>query len=142
MAYWRLLAGSFGLILLSFYSWIARPVPELAAILRSPHRYVNTTVALYVETVVDSVGPPGFRIRQRDAQIWVRCAAARVHHGDFIALDGIFQPDSTLVLGQYRVAKFRRLKMTVSIFGMIFVFLLLIAALRWRRHALEVAPDA
>ncbi len=142
MSYWRIGLGGGALLILCIYAACTPPVFTIAEVHQTPEKFVGEKVEFYVETIVDSVGENGFRIRQNDEIMWVQGKLSQSFVSDFISLDGVFQADSTLQLGSFRIAKNRRLKITVSIIGAAAAVLFLVGALRLGKNALEIDEDA
>ena len=138
MAYKQILAALILIFILGLYSRESAPVVTVSEIKETPELYVGKSIEIYVGAIVDEIEPNRFCIKQYSDSLWVQGSISPEALGENVSFDGVFQADSTVRLNQIHIAKYRRVKMVVSLVGLGFVATLLFAALRWTKNGFEV----
>lgn len=121
------------LVGLSVYGKMTFPYVTLRDCLRDPQRFDGTKVAVATETVVHGFIDGGFTIQQMGRIVPVIGDTTGIQVGEFIHLTAIFRQPGVLELQKAYVAKYRRLKIAVSLFSAVAVLVLFFSRFALRR---------
>lgn len=128
MAFWC--AVLLGLVV---YGKMANPAVTLQMCLRQPSRYDGQVIQVGAEATVVAIRQDGFVIRQMGKTIPVIGGNEGIVIGDFVSLIATFHSTGFLELHESYVARYRRLKILVSILPV-----LLIGYLFFKRYKFSV----
>ena len=119
------------MVLLSIYGQRNDPSITLSMCLQAPQRYDLQTITIGIETTIKKIEHDNFVVTQmgRDFLVYGHCAGMR--ENDFVQLVGIFHKEGWLELESCYVARYRRIKIWISIFPIFLVAGLFFKEWRW-----------
>ncbi|MGH7455427.1 MAG: hypothetical protein ACRENG_29000 [bacterium] len=134
MAVYRILIGLVLLVLLCAWANHSCPYPDLAEILGNPQKFAGQRVAVFIEAKIVERTEDGFILAQRGHHLRVLTNIKEAPPGEFVAVQGVFQPPAHLQAETIRLAQGRRWKMAVSVIPVLLLAVLLPLALRFNRR--------
>ena len=136
MAVYRIIIGLLLLVLLCVWANYSCPYPELAEILNKPQKFAGQRVAVFIEAKIIERTADGFILAQRGHRLRVvtHVKEAEAPLGEFVAVEGVFQPPDLLQAEAIHLAQGRRWKMAVSVIPVLLLAVLLPMALRFDRR--------
>jgi hypothetical protein len=134
MAVYRILIGLVLLVLLCAWANYSCPYPELAEILSNPQKFAAQRVAVFIEAKIVERTADGFILAQRGHHLRVLTDIKDAPLGEFVAVEGMFQPPDFLQAEAIHLAQGRRWKMAVSVIPVLLLAVLLPMALRFDRR--------
>ncbi len=134
MAVYRIPIGLVLLVLLCAWANYSCPYPDLAKILGDPQKFAGQRVAVFIEARIVERTEDGFILAQRGHHLRVLTKIKEAPLGEFVAVEGVFQPPDRLQAEAIRLAPGRRWKMAVSVIPVLLLAVLLPMALRFDRR--------
>ena len=134
MSLFKILPGLALLLLLCVWADYSCPYPELAEILGEPQKFAGQQVAIFIEARVVDRTEDGFILAQRGQHLRVRTNVKEAPLGEFVAVQGVFQPPNYLQARAIHLAQGRRWKIAVSVIPVLLLAVLLPMALRFDRR--------
>jgi hypothetical protein len=134
MAVYRIFIGLVLLVLLCAWANYSCPYPNLAEIIGNPQKFAGQRVAVFIEAKIVERTEDGFILAQRGHRLRVLTNIKEAPLGEFVALEGVFQPPDRLQAEAIRLAQGRRWKMSVSVIPILLLAVLLPMALRLDRR--------
>jgi hypothetical protein len=134
MPVYRILIGSALLVLLCAWANYSCPYPELDEILGNPQKFSGQRVAVFIEAKVVERTEDGFILVQRGHRLRVLTNIKEAPPGEYVAVQGVFQPPAHLQAEAVHFAPGRRWKIAVSVIPVLLLAVLLPMALRFNRR--------
>ena len=129
------------MILLSIHGQRNDPSINLRKCLQDPIRFDLQTITIGTETTVKKIEDDHFVISQIGADLKIFGTCPEMRENDFVQLVGVFHKEGWLELESCYVARYRRIKIWISIFPIIFVGVIFLkewrwqwSTMSWRRH--------
>lgn len=140
----RILSGLALLLLLCAWANYSCPYPDLGEILGNPQQFAGQRVAIFIEARFMEQTEDGFILAQRGHRLRVLANVKKVPLGEFVAVQGVFQPPDHLQAEAIHLAQGRRWKIAVSVIPVLLLVILLPMALRidHRNGTLTLRVDA
>jgi hypothetical protein len=144
MSLFRILPGLALLFLLCAWANYSCPYPDLAEMLGNPQKFAGQQVAVFIEARIVERTADGFILAQRGHRLRVLADVKEAARGEFVAVQGVFQPPDRLQAEAIRLAQGRRWKIAVSVIPVLLLAVLLPMALRFDRRngTLALRADA
>ncbi len=130
----RIIIGLALLAALGAWANYSCPYPDLAEMLAGPQKFAGQRVAVFVESKIAERTEEGFVLAQRGHRLRVQADVKEAPVGEFVAVQGVFQPPDYLQAEAVHLAQGRRWKMAVSVIPVLLLAVLLPMALRYDRH--------
>ncbi|MGH7601745.1 MAG: hypothetical protein ACREOI_35735 [bacterium] len=134
MSLFKILPGLALLLLLCAWADYSCPYPDLAEILGNPQKFAGQRVAIFIEARIVERTEDGFILTQRGHHLRVLANVKEAPLGEFVAVQGVFQPPNYLQAGAIHLAQGRRWKIAVSVIPVLLLAVLLPLALRFGRR--------
>ena len=120
------------MISLSVFGERHDPSINLRMCLQDPLQYDLQMITVGTETTVKKIEIDHFVISQMGKELIVYGQCPGIHENDFIQLVGIFHKEGWLELKSCYIARYRRIKIWISIFPIIWVAVLFFKEWRWQ----------
>ncbi|MCI0698421.1 hypothetical protein L0337_41290 [candidate division KSB1 bacterium] len=134
MSLFKILPGPVLLLLLCAWANYSCPYPDLAEILGNPQKFAGQRVAVFIEARIAERTEDGFILAQRGHRLRVLANVKEAPLGEFVAVQGVFQPPNHLRAETIRLAQGRRWKIAISVIPVLLLAVLLPMALRFDRR--------
>ncbi|NIA30166.1 MAG: hypothetical protein GWP06_09675 [Actinobacteria bacterium] len=120
------------LLALSLYGKYFDPTITLQMCLQNPQKYDGALIEIGTETTVREILADGFTIEQMGKVVKVVGKTDNIFPNEFVSLQVVFHKGPWLELKKSHIAKYRRVKIAVSVIPVLFVFVLFFREYKFR----------
>jgi len=125
------------LLALSLYGKFFDPTITLQMCLQNPQKYDGALIEIGTETTVKEILADGFTIEQMGKVVKVAGKTENISPNKFVSLQVVFHKGPWLELKKSHIAKYRRLKIAVSVIPALFIFFLFLREYTFRFKRFE-----
>lgn len=125
------------LLALSLYGKFFDPTITLQMCLQNPQKYDGALIEIGTETTVKEILADGFTIEQMGKVVKVAGKTENISPNKFVSLQVVFHKGPWLELKKSHIAKYRRLKIAVSVIPALFIFFLFLREYTFRFNRFE-----